>query len=212
VGGCPAQTNPRDRRISFRRFCFAEFYQHNPSDFCTVLSDPEYQARHYATAQTALGGEHFCCRNLRFKGSPKKLKQNSNPFFRRQQMSNHDLQSLKRPFCNLNRFANFDRGIDSHDFFRTHSRLKRDYNSFRQGCQAIPKADDPSDSVRTFNGAMLFRIDKFREQITGKHRLHEPDWPPLGHLAETQSRRETLDVKLTPERGRGQMLSLRLRL
>src|SRR2546422_994229 len=57
----------RNRRISLRRLCFAEFYQHNPSDFCTVLSDPEYQARHYATAQTALGGEHFCCRNLRFK-------------------------------------------------------------------------------------------------------------------------------------------------
>ena len=34
VGGCPAQTNPRDRQISFRRLCFAEFYQHNPSDFC----------------------------------------------------------------------------------------------------------------------------------------------------------------------------------
>ena len=157
-------------------------------------------------------GEHICCRNLRFKGSPEKLKQNSNPFFRRQQTSNDDLQSLKRPFRNLNRLANFDGGIDSHDFFRTYSRLKRDHNIFGQGCQAIPKVDDPSDSVRTFNGAMLFSINKFREQITGKHRFHEPDWPSSGHLAETQSRREALDVKLTPERGRGQVLSLRLRL
>ena len=162
--------------------------------------------------QMALGGEHFCCRNLRFKGSPKKLKQNSNPFFRRQQTSNHDLQSLKSSLRNLNRLANFDGGIDRHDFFRTHSRLKRGHNIFRQGCQTIPKVDDSSDSVRTFNGAMLFSINKFREQITGKHRLHEPDWPSLGHPAETQSRRETLDVKLTPKRGRGQMLSLRLRL
>src|SRR5436190_16891299 len=59
---------------------------------------------------------------------------------------------------------------------------------------------------------MLSRIDKFRKQIAGKHRLHEPDWSPLGHLAETQSRRETLDAKLTPERGRGQVLALWLRL
>jgi hypothetical protein len=125
-------------------------------------------------------------------------------------MSNHDLQSLKRPFSNLNRLANFNRGIDSHDFFRTYSRLKRDHNIFRQRRQAVSKVYDPSDSVRTFNGAMLFRIDKFGEQITGKHRLHEPDWPSSRHLAETQSRRETLDVKLTPNRGRGQMLSLRL--
>src|SRR5436190_4275824 len=58
---------------------------------------------------------------------------------------------------------------------------------------------------------MLSRIDKFRKQIAGKHRLHEPDWSPLGHLAETQSRRETLDAKLTPERGRGQVLALWLR-
>ena len=84
-GECLAQTNAHNRRISFRRLCLAEFNQHNPSDFCTVVSDPEHPARHYATAQTALGGEHFCCRNLRFKGSPKKLKQHSNPFFRRQQ-------------------------------------------------------------------------------------------------------------------------------
>ena len=127
-------------------------------------------------------------------------------------MSNHDLQSLKGPFRNLNRLANFDGGIDSHDFFRTHSGLKPNHNIFRQRCQAIAKVDDPSNSVRTFNGTMLFRIDKFREQIAGKHRLYEPDWPPLGHLAETQARRETLDAKLTPERGRGQMLALWLRL
>ena len=91
-------------------------------------------------------------------------------------MSNHGLQSPKRPFDNLNRLANFNGGIDSHDFFRTHSRLKPDHNIFRQGCQAISKADDPSNSVRTFDGAMLFRIDKFREQIARKHRLYEPDW------------------------------------
>jgi hypothetical protein len=60
--------------------------------------------------------------------------------------------------------------------------------------------------------AVLFRIDKFREQITGKHRLHEPDRPPSGHLAETQPRGETLDGKLAPEGGRCQMLSLSLRL
>jgi hypothetical protein len=36
-----------------------------------------------------------------------------------------------------------------------------------------PKVDDPSDSLRIFNGAMLRRIDKFREQIAGKHSLHK---------------------------------------
>jgi hypothetical protein len=71
VGECLAQTNARDRRISFCRLCLTEFYQHNPSDFCTVVSDPEHPARHHATAQTALGGEHFCCRNLRFKDRPR---------------------------------------------------------------------------------------------------------------------------------------------
>ena len=127
-------------------------------------------------------------------------------------MSNHDLQSLKRPFRNLNRLANLERGIDSHDFFRPYSGLQPNHYVFRQCCQAISKVDYPPYPVRTFNGTMLFRIDKFREQIAGKHRLYEPDWPPFGHLAETQARRETLDVKLTPERGRGQMLALWLRL
>jgi hypothetical protein len=37
-----------------------------------------------------------------------------------------------------------------------------------------------------------------------KHRLHEADWTPLGHLAEAQSRRERLDRKSTPQRSRRQ--------
>ncbi|HEY1578215.1 MAG TPA: hypothetical protein VGF82_14190 [Terracidiphilus sp.] len=160
----------------------------------------------------ALGGEHFGRRNLHFNGSPKKLEQDPNPFLCGEQGSNHDLQSLKRPFGNLNRLANFDGGINGHDFFYTDSRLKPGHNVFRQGCQAIPKVDDPPDAVRSFNSAMLFRIDKFREQITGKHRFYEPDWPPVGHLAKAQSRRETLDAELAPERDGSQMLPLGLRL
>jgi hypothetical protein len=163
-------------------------------------------------APAALGGEHFGRGDLHFNRSPKKLEQDPNPFFRREQASNHDLQSPKRAFNNLNRLANFDGRIDGHDFFCTHSRLKPDYNIFRQGCQAIPKADDPADAVRSFNSAMLFRIHKFREQITGKHRFYEPDWPPVGHLAEAQSRRETLNAELAPESDGSQMLPLRLRL
>src|SRR5206468_6659154 len=159
-----------------------------------------------------LGGEHFGRRNLHFNGSPKKVEQDPNPFFRREQASNHDLQSLEWPFGNLNRLTNFDGGIDSHDFISTHARLKPDHNVFRKGRQAIPKVDDPLDSVRTFSSAMLFRIDEFREQITWKHRLHEPHRPPVGHLAEAQSRRETLDAELTPEGDGSQMLPLRLRL
>jgi hypothetical protein len=77
--------------------------------------------------------------------------------------------------------------------------------------KAIPKVDDPSDSLRIFNGAMLGRLDKFREQIAGKHGLYEPNWSSLGHFSETQSRRETLDPKLRLQRGRGQMLALWLR-
>jgi len=163
-------------------------------------------------APAALGGEHFGRRNLHFNGSPKKVEEDPNPFFRREQASNHDLKSLKGPFDDLNRLADFNGRIDGHDFFRTHSRLKPGHNVFRQGRQAIPKADDPPDAVRSFNSAMLFRIYKFREQITGKHRFYEPDWPPVGHLAEAQSRRETLDAELTPETDRSQMLPLRLRL
>lgn len=47
-------------------------------------------------SETASSGEYFCCRNLHFDGSPKKLKQDPKPFFRREQASNHDLQSSKR--------------------------------------------------------------------------------------------------------------------
>lgn len=126
-------------------------------------------------------------------------------------MSNHGLQSSKRPFDNLNWLVNFDGGINSHDFFRTHCRLKPDHNIFRQGCKAIPKVNDPSDPVRTFNGAMLFPINKFREQITRKHRFYEPHRPPVGHLAKAQSRREALDAELTPEGDGSQMLPFRLR-
>ena len=127
-------------------------------------------------------------------------------------MRDDDLQSLKRSFDNFNRLANFERAIDGHHFFRTHSRLKCNNHSFGQSCQAISKADDPLDSMRTFNGAMLLRINKFPEEIAGKHCLHEPDRSPLGQLSKTQSRRETLDLKLTPQRCRRQMLSFGLRL
>jgi hypothetical protein len=90
--------------------------------------------------------------------------------------------------------------------------LERSYNIFRQGRQPIAKTDNPSNSMRIFNGTMLARIDKLCEQIPGKHGLYKPDRAPLGHPSETQSRRETLDAKMTPERGRGQMLALWLRL
>ena len=55
-----------------------------------------------------LGGKDFCCRNLHFDRSPKKLKQDPNPFLRGEQASNQDLQASKRPFNNFNRLANFD--------------------------------------------------------------------------------------------------------
>src|SRR6266478_6783305 len=126
-------------------------------------------------------------------------------------MSDHAPQSLKRPFDNLNRLANLDGGIQSYHFLCARFRLKFCHNIFGQDCQAIPKADDPGDSVTIFHSAMLFRIHKFREQITGKHRFYQPDWPPVGHLAEAQSRRETLDAELTPESDGSQMLPLRLR-
>src|ERR1700730_6514397 len=127
-------------------------------------------------------------------------------------MSNHDFQPLKGPFNDFNRLADFDGTIESHDLFRTDSRLERSYNIFRQGCQPIAKMENPSNSMRTFYGAMLLRIDKFCEQIAGKHCLYEPNRPPLGHPSESQPRRETVDAKMTPEGGRGQMLALWLRL
>ncbi len=188
------------------------FYEHNPVDFEQCRQFLNSREAIVPLAPAALGGEHFGRRNLHFNGSPKKVEQDPNPFFRRDQASNHDLQSSKRPFNNLNCLANFDGRIDGHDFFRTHSRLKPDHNVFRQGREVIPKVDDSPDAVRSFNSAMLFRIHKLREQITGKHRLYEPDWPPVGHLAKAQSRRETLDAELTPESNGSQMLPLRLRL
>jgi hypothetical protein len=57
-------------------------------------------------------------------------------------MSNYDLQPLKRSIDDFNRLANFDGAIESHDLFRTHTRLQRCHNIFRQGCQPIAKMDD----------------------------------------------------------------------
>jgi hypothetical protein len=188
-----------------RRVC-----QHNPSDFEQGRQFLNSREVIKPLAPAILGGEHFGSRNLHFNGSPKKVEEDPNPFFRREHASNHDLQSSERPFNNLNRLANFDGRIYGHDFFCTYSRLKPDHNVFRQGRQAIPKVDDSPDAVRSFDSAMLFRIHKFREQITGKHRFYEPDWPPVGHLAEAQSRRETVDAELTPETDGSQMLPLRL--
>ena len=80
---CPAQTSARDRRISVRRLCLAEFYQRNLQylTVCQILRNP---GEVLFPPPGALGGEHFYRRNLHFNGSPKKLKQDSNPFFRRQ--------------------------------------------------------------------------------------------------------------------------------
>src|SRR6266576_57388 len=126
-------------------------------------------------------------------------------------MRNHDVKSLKRSIDDLNRLANFDGAIEGHDLFRTHSRLERCQNILRQGRQSIAKMDNPRNSMRGLYGAMLRRIGKFCEQIARKHGLYEPNRAPLGHFSETQSRGETLDAKLTPERGRGQMLPFWLR-
>src|SRR5215510_2433780 len=127
-------------------------------------------------------------------------------------MRNHDFQALKGPVGDLNGLADFDGAIESYNLFRTHFRLKRGLNVFRQSRQQIPKMDDPPNPMRVFNRAMLGRVDEFCEQIARKHGLNEPNRSPLSHFPETQSRRETLHAKLTPERGRGQMLALWLRL
>jgi hypothetical protein len=166
----------------------------------------------FCTGIGALGGEHFARRKLHFNGSPKKVEEDPNPVFRREQASNQNLKSLKGPFDDLNRLADFDRRIDGQDFFRAHARLKRDHDIFRQGRQPIAKVDDSADAVRSFDSAMLFRMHKFREQITGKHRFYEPDWPSAGHLAEAHSGRKTLDAELAPESDGRQMLPLGLRL
>src|SRR5207244_4948823 len=118
-------------------------------------------------------------------------------------MSNHDIKSLKRSIDDLNRLADFDGAIQSHDLFRTHSRLECSYNVFRQGCQPIAKMDNPSDAVRIFNGAVLGRVDKFCEQIARKHGLYKPYRAPLCHPSETVSRRETIDGTMNTERMRG---------
>ena len=108
-------------------------------------------------------------------------------------MSNHDLQSLKRSFRNFNRLANFDGAIDSHDFFRTHTGLKRSHNIFRQSCQADRQ-----------NGRSLeFRENFQRPDVVSNRQISRTDsqetWPlrtrpgPVGSSSETQSRGETLD-------------------
>jgi hypothetical protein len=107
--------------------------------------------------------------------------------------------------------ADFDGAIECYDLFRTHSRSESGHNIFGQRCQSIAKMDDSANSMRIFNGAMLSRINKFCEEIAGKHGLYEPNGPPLSHSLETQTGREAFDAKLTPERRGSQMLSLWLR-
>src|SRR5439155_12219249 len=162
----------------------------------------------YATRPSSFRRRALWSSKPPFQWIAQESRRGPNPFFRREQASNHDLKSSERPFNNLNRLADFDGRIDGHDFFCTHSRLKPGHNVFRQGRQVIPKADDPADAVRSFNSAKLFRIHKFRKQITGKHRFYEPEWPPVGHLAKAQSRRETLDAELTPESDGSKILPL----
>src|SRR5262245_18802066 len=127
-------------------------------------------------------------------------------------MRNHDFQALKGPVGDSNRLADFDGAVESYNLFRTHFRLKRRHNVLRQSRQQIPKMDDPLNSMRVFNRAMLGCVDEFSEQIARKHGLNEPNRASSGHFPETQSRRETLHANLTPERGRCQMLALWLRL
>jgi hypothetical protein len=59
---------------------------------------------------------------------------------------------------------------------------------------------------------MLRRVDKFREQRAGKHGLYKTKLVLFSHFSEVQSRRETLDPRSTPQRGRRQMLAIWLRL
>src|SRR5215831_6798479 len=103
-------------------------------------------------------------------------------------MSNHDFQSLKWSVDDLYGLAESKGTIESHNLFCADSRLERRHNIFGQGCQPIPKMDDPSNPMRIFNRAMLRRINKFCEQITGKHGLDKPNRSSLGHPSETQPR------------------------
>jgi len=122
-------------------------------------------------------------------------------------LGDHHFESLKGSLYNVNRLANFDRRIDGDDLLGASLRLKCGDDLFLQGCQAISKTEDSADSVRAFNRPTLSGIDKFRKQISREHRLHKPHWPSLGQLAKTQSRRETMDSKLTPQCERRQVLS-----
>ena len=66
--------------------------------------------------------------------------------------------------------------------------------------------------MRMPDPAMLFGIDKVREQISGKHGFDEPDGSSASHLAETQTGGEALDLQLVSESLRSKVLTLRLRL
>src|ERR1044071_6352575 len=98
-------------------------------------------------------------------------------------MRNHDFKSLEGSVDDLDRLANFNGAIEGHDLFRTHFRLERCHNIFRQSCQPIAKMDNPSNSMRIFDGAMLRRIGEFCEQIAREHGLYEPNRASLGHFS-----------------------------
>jgi hypothetical protein len=57
---------------------------------------------------------------------------------------------------------------------------------------------------------MLPCKDELGEDITGKHRFDEPDSSTSGRLSKAYPRRETLDVEVAPESGRGEVLVLGL--
>jgi hypothetical protein len=106
----------------------------------------------------------------------------------------------------------FEGGIDRHDFFCTHSGLKPNHDIFRQCCQAIPKSGRSLGLPENFQRRDVAPNRQISRTESRETWPLEPDWSSLGHFSEAQSRRERLDRELTPERGRGQMLSLWLRL
>ena len=158
------------------------------------------------------GGKKLGRSSFRFYGPPQKRQENANALLRGQQICNECLNTLKRAFRDTDRFSDLEVGRHRHDFVFSRVIFERCNRGDIQRGQMIAKMNNPLNSGRMLYSTVGFGVNKLREQVTWKHRFHEPDGAPSGELAETEARCEARYLQLLAQASGAQVLALGLRL
>ena len=121
-----------------------------------------------------------------FDTASQKLQQNSNSIGGRQKSCHDSFETLKRSFRNLYSLADLKRTIERNDLIAgSTERIERCRFDYRH---MVPKANQSRDAVRMNHSPVKLCVNKFREQVTRKHRFHEPDRPAAGQFPEPNTR------------------------